>query len=187
MSSRNTVVRSLHDLGAAAWFGGALMGAVGVNGAAAAARDSKDRARLAAVGWAKWAPVNAVAIGAHLIGGAGVLYANRHRAKKQSGVTSNTVAKVLLTGAALGATAYSGVLGSKTAEGDGHPAAGATEPSASTPDDVATAQQQLRYLQWALPLLTGAIVILGAQQGEQQRPGQIVGGVASTLARRVRD
>ena len=35
MSSRNTLVRSLHDLGAAAWFGGSLMGAVGVNGAAA--------------------------------------------------------------------------------------------------------------------------------------------------------
>ena len=33
MSSRNTVVRTLHDLGLAAWFGGSLMGAVGVNGA----------------------------------------------------------------------------------------------------------------------------------------------------------
>ncbi|MDT5205049.1 MAG: hypothetical protein QOD34_1685, partial [Mycobacterium sp.] len=34
MSTRNTVIRSLHDLGAAAWFGGSLMGAVGLNGAA---------------------------------------------------------------------------------------------------------------------------------------------------------
>lgn len=41
MSSRNTVVRSLHDLGAAAWFGGSLMGAVGVNGAAGAAKSFK--------------------------------------------------------------------------------------------------------------------------------------------------
>ena len=38
MPSRNTVSRSLHDLGAAAWFGGSLMGAVGVNGAALVAR-----------------------------------------------------------------------------------------------------------------------------------------------------
>src|SRR6185437_14501773 len=53
MSSRNTVVRSLHDLGAAAWFGGSLMGAVGVNGAAGAVRDPQDRARVASVGWAK--------------------------------------------------------------------------------------------------------------------------------------
>jgi hypothetical protein len=187
MSSRNTLVRSLHDLGAAAWFGGSLMGAVGVNGAAATVRDPQDRARTAAAGWGKWAPVSAVAIGAHLLGGGSILYANRERAKHQSGVTSNTVAKIVLTGAALAATGYSGILGAKTAQADGHPVDGATEPSAATPNDVATAQRQLRYLQWALPVLTGAIVVLGAQQGEQQRPGQILAGVGNTLARRVRD
>lgn len=184
MSSRNTFVRSLHDLGAAAWFGGSLMGAVGVNGAAASVRDSHDRVRVAALGWAKWAPVSAVAIGAHLLGGASILYSNRGRARHQSGVTSNTVAKTLLTGAALGATAYSGVLGAKTAQGDGDPVEGATDPSASTPDDVAQAQRQLRYLQWALPVLTGSILILSAQQGEQQRPTQILAGVGSKLTRR---
>jgi len=187
MSSRNTLVRSLHDLGAAAWFGGSLMGAVGVNGAAASVRDPHDRAKVAAVGWGKWAPVNAVAIGAHLIGGGGILYANRDRAKHESGVTSNTVAKIVLTGAALGATVVSGVLGAKTAQGDGHPVEGATDPSPSTPDDVAAAQRQLRYLQWALPVLTGAIVVLGAQQGEQQRPSQILSGFGRTLARRAGD
>lgn len=187
MSSRNTVVRSLHDLGAAAWFGGSLMGAVGVNGAASAVRDPKDRARTAAAGWAKWTPVNAAAIGAHLLGGGAILYSNRGRAKNQSGVTANTVAKIALTGAALAATAYSGILGAKTVEGDGHSIEGATNPSGSTPGDVAAAQRQLRYLQWALPVLTGAIVVLGAQQGEQQRPSQILAGVGTTLARRVRD
>jgi hypothetical protein len=187
MSSRNTVVRSLHDVGAAAWFGGSLMGATGVNGAAAAVRDPRDRARTAAVGWAKWAPVSALAIGAHLVGGAGMLYANRGRAKHQSGVRSNTVAKIALTGAALGATVYSGVLGAKAAQGDGHSVEGATEPSSTTPNDVAAAQQQLRYLQWALPVLTGALVVLGAQQGEQQRPSQILAGVGNSIARKVRD
>lgn len=187
MPSRNTLVRSLHDLGAAAWFGGSLMGAVGVNGAAAEVRDSQERAKVAAVGWAKWAPVNAAAIGAHLIGGGAILYANRGRAKNKAGVRSNTVTKLVLTGLALGATVYSGVLGAKTAEGEGHSVEGATEPSAATPKDVAAAQQQLRYLQWALPVLTGAIVVLGAQQGEQQRPTQILAGVGNTLARRVRN
>jgi hypothetical protein len=186
MSSRNTVVRSLHDVGAAAWFGGSLMGATGVNGAAAAVRDPRDRARTAAVGWAKWAPVSALAIGAHLVGGAGILYANRGRAKHQTGVRSNTVAKIALTGAALGATVYSGVLGAKAAQGDGHSVEGATDPSSTTPDDVAAAQQQLRYLQWALPVLTGALVVLGAQQGEQQRPSQILAGVGKSIAGKVR-
>ena len=185
MPSRNTVVRSLHDVGAAAWFGGSLMGAVGVNGAADSVRDPKDRARVAATGWAKWAPVNAVAIGAHGIGGAAILYANRGRAKNQEGVTSNTVTKLVLTGLALGATLYSGVLGAKTAQGDGHSVDGATDPSAATPDDVASAQKQLRYLQWVLPVLTGAIVVLGAQQGEQQKPEQVLAGVGSKLVNRI--
>ena len=60
-------------------------------------------------------PVSAAAIGAHLIGGSAILYANRDRAKHQSGVTANTLAKIVLTGAALGATVYSGILGAKTA------------------------------------------------------------------------
>lgn len=187
MSSRNTFVRSLHDVGSAAWFGGSLMGAVGVNGAAAAVRDPRERVRTAAVGWAKWAPVSALAIGAHLLGGGAVLYANRDRAKHQSGVTANTIAKIALTGAALGATVYSGILGAKAAEGEWHSVEGATEPDASTPDGVASAQRQLRYLQWALPVLTGSLVVLGAQQGEQQRPGQVLAGVGSTLSRRLRD
>jgi hypothetical protein len=187
MSSRNTVVRSLHDLGAAAWFGGSLMGAVGVNGAAAAVRDSQDRARVAAVGWAKWTPISTVAIGAHLIGGGAILYANRDRAKHQSGVTANTLTKIMLTGAALGATVYGKFLGAKTVHGDGHSVEGAPQPSSSTPDDIAAAQKQLRYLQWALPVLTGAIVVAGSQQGEQQRPGQILAGVGSALARRAGD
>ena len=41
--SKNTLVCSLHDVGLAAWFGSSLMGAVGVNGAAAAAGDPQER------------------------------------------------------------------------------------------------------------------------------------------------
>ncbi len=184
MSRRNTLVRSLHDLGAAAWFGGSVMGAVGVNGAAAAVTDPTDRAKVAAVGWAKWAPVNAAAIAAHLAGGAGILLANRGRAAHQAGVRANTVTKLVVTGVALGTTAYSGVLGTKVAQGDGHHVAGATEPSAATPPDVTAAQTQLKVLQWVTPVLTGIIVVLGAQQGEQQKPAQVIKGLATTLRRR---
>src|ERR1700710_2036482 len=102
MSSRNTLVRSLHDLGAAAWFGGSLMGAVGLNGAAAQASNPQERPRIAAEGWARWAAwatVSAAAIGAHLLGGAGILLANRQRVVAQSGVTANTVVKTVVTGA----------------------------------------------------------------------------------------
>ena len=113
MSQRNTVVRSLHDLGLAAWFGGSLAGAVGFNGAAADVPDEKLRPRVANSAWARWTPVNPAGVGAHLIGGAGVLFANRARVAGQQGVGASTVVKPVLTGAALAATAYSRVLGKK--------------------------------------------------------------------------
>jgi hypothetical protein len=183
MNEQHTLVRSLHDVGAAVWLGGSLMGAVGLNGAANDVTDSDDRARTAARGWARWAPVSAAAIGAHLIGGLGLLIANRGRVAGQSGVTANTVVKTALTVAALGTTAYSGVLGARIARAGKVPAEGGTLPSAGTPGEVATAQQQLRALQWATPALTGAIVALGAKQGEQQRPATMLAGMGAKLAR----
>jgi hypothetical protein len=171
-NSRNTVVRSLHDVGAAGWFGGALMGAVALNGASKDISDPAERSKIAASGWARWTPFAAAAIGAHLLGGTGLLLVHRDRVRSQSGVGANTAVKTVLTAAALVTTAYSGLLGAKLAKaGDVSTEAG-TVPSGATPDDVAGTQQRLRILQWATPVLTGALVVLGAQQGEQQRPSQ---------------
>ena len=171
-SSRNTIVRSMHDVGAAGWFGGSLMGAVALNGASKDVSDPAERSKIAASGWARWAPFAAAAIGAHLLGGGGLLLAHRDRVRNQAGVGANSIAKAALTVAALGTTAYSGVLGAKLAKaaGDDTYTEGGTTPGEATPDDVASIQQQLRVLQWATPVLTGAIIVLGAQQGEQQRP-----------------
>ena len=177
MPERNTVIRSLHDLGLAAWFGGSLAGAVAVNGAAADVPDPTMRLRVANAGWARWTPVNAVAIGAHLIGGAGLLLANRGRTVAQKGVGASTVVKLVLTGAALGVTAYSRVLGKKLQQADGVPVEGGTDPAATTPPELAKAQRQLDVCQWLIPGLTGGIEVLTALQGEQQRPEQQVSGL----------
>ncbi|HEY0717530.1 MAG TPA: hypothetical protein VGD68_07920 [Streptosporangiaceae bacterium] len=177
-SNRNTVIRSLHDVGAAAWFGGSLMGAVALNGASKDVSNPLERTKIASTGWARWAPFSAVAIGAHLVGGAGLLLANQGRVRGQSGAGANTAIKAALTAAAIGTTAYSGVLGAKLAKtaGDDTYTEGGTTPSEATPDNVAKIQQQLRLLQWALPVLTGTLIVLGAQQGEQQRPQEMVRG-----------
>ena len=53
-SKHNTVARTLHDVGLAAWFGGSLMGAAGLNGAAAVVDDPAQRLRVANSGWARW-------------------------------------------------------------------------------------------------------------------------------------
>jgi len=91
---------------------------------------------------------------------------------------------MVITGVALASTTYSGVLGGKVAHGDGQPVAGATESLADTTSAVAAAQKQLKVLQWVTPVLTAAIVVLGAQQGEQQRGGQVLALVRRTLTRR---
>jgi hypothetical protein len=177
-SNRNTIIRSLHDVGVAAWFGGSLMGAVALNGASTDVSNPLERSKIASSGWARWAPFSAAAIGVHLVGGAGLLLANRDRVRGQAGVGANSAVKTALTVAALGTTAYSGVLGAKLAKaaGDDTYTEGGTTPSEATPDNVATIQQQLRILQWATPVLTGALIVLGAQQGEQQRPQERVRG-----------
>jgi len=171
--ARNTTARFLHDVSLAAWFGGGLMGAVGLNGAANDAKDSTDRVRIAAHGWARWAPVNAAAIGLHLLAGAQLVRANKGRLAGQKGVAKTSVAKTALTGAAVAVTAYSGYLGMRVGEIENVPAEGGTKPSAATPDSVARDLQMLRALQWAQPALTGGLVLLNAVMGEQQRPSEV--------------
>ena len=178
MSERNTVVRSLHDLGLAAWFGGSLAGAVGINGAAADVPDESLRLQVATAGWARWSPVNLAAIGAHLVGAVGLLVANRDRVRTQKGVGASTIAKAGLTAAALGVTAWSGALGAKLAQHGPEPVEGSTEPAPQTSQDVADAQRQLHVTQWLIPGLTAAIAVLNALHGEQQRPGQQLSGIA---------
>ena len=176
--------RSLHDVGLAGWFGGSLMGAVGLNGATASLRDPSERATASTAGWSRWAPVNAASVGAHLVGAARLLYTERDRVRNQQGVGLSSVVKTALTAAAVGTTAYSGVLNRKMAAAGPVRVQGATEPGLDTPPDVAATQKQLKAIQWLIPALTGGIVVTTAWQGEQMRPSQVAaGGVAGTLSR----
>jgi hypothetical protein len=157
------------------------MGAIGLNGAAAQVSDPTERATVAVAGWKRWAPLSATATGAHLAGGAMIVVANRPRIAGQAGVGSWTTAKTALTAAALIATVGSGVAGAQLARATNTHVSGATEPSADTPPEVARAQNALRPLQWAIPLLTGAIVITSAKMGEQQRPSEVASGLLISL------
>jgi hypothetical protein len=181
MTADNTVSRSLHDLGLATWFGGSLMGAVGLNGAAADVEEPKQRLRVATAGWNRWTPVNLAGIAAHVAGGAVLLGANKGRVAGQQGVAQATLVKTALTGAALAATAWSRALGAKLDQAGEVPVAGGTEPSGDTPEEVAKAQRQLKVLQWVIPALTGAVLVLNARMGEQQRPAQVTGGLLGHL------
>ncbi|MCW2811119.1 MAG: hypothetical protein JWP61_1577 [Friedmanniella sp.] len=169
MTGNNTVVRSMHDLGLAAWFGGSLMGATGLNGATSKAKDPTERLRLSSDGWALWTPWQIAAVGVHTVGSIGMIFGNSSRLKHQDGATTSAVIKTVVTVAAAGVTAYSGVLGKKLMDNQAEGAEGATAPKASASPELASAQRQLKVCQWLIPALTSVLVVLGAQEGEQQR------------------
>ncbi|MEV4757690.1 hypothetical protein AB0J86_21610 [Micromonospora sp. NPDC049559] len=177
MAEQHTMLRSIHDLGLAAWFGGSLMGAVGLNGAAEKVGESKQRLGVVSEGWARWTPVNAAAIGAHVVGAAGELVVESPRMAVQAGVGRMSAIKTGLTVAALAVTGYSRVLGRQLQKRAEAPVAAGTAPHDGTPPDVAARQRQLRVLQWAIPALTGGLIIVTAFAGEQQKPGQFWRGV----------
>jgi hypothetical protein len=143
--------------------------------------EPKQRLRVANAGWNRWAPVNLAGIAAHLAGGAVLLAANKGRVASQHGVATASTVKTALTGAALGTTAYARVLGKKLQGAGDVPVEGGTTPNPTTPEDVARAQRQLRALQWVIPVLTGAMLVVNARMGEQQRPTQVTGGLVRRL------
>ena len=133
MSQRNTVIRSLHDVGLAAWFGGSLMGVVGLNGGAAKAKDPTERLRVSSIGWARWAPVQLAAIAVHGIGGVGLIAANKGRIAAQSGAKSNAVLKTIVTAAAGAASVAGGLAGGAILKHADEGGAGVTEPGPARP------------------------------------------------------
>lgn len=177
----NTLSRSLHDVGLAAWFGGTLANAVALNPAAGATSNPADAGAVANTGWNRWTPVNGAAIGAHLIGSIGQLAANRDRITAQSGVRAMAITKTAVTAAALAATGWSRIQGRTVAAHREVPVTDGTTAHPETPAPVAAAQKQLAVLQWVIPALTGALVVLSALAGEQQRPAAMGAGLLRRL------
>jgi hypothetical protein len=183
MSGRNTVVHSMHDLGLAAWFGGGLMGVVGLNGAASKAKDPTERLRLSSLGWGKWAPVQFAAIVVHGIGGVGLILGNKGRLATQGEARSNTAIKLVVTAAAGAASVSAAIAGATIAKHSDEGAKSVTEPSESSTDELKTAQRNEKWLQWSIPVLTGVLLVLGAQQDEQYRA---VAGFGKTITKKAK-
>jgi streptogramin lyase len=94
----------------------------------------------------------------------------------QQGVAASTTAKTVVTAAALAATAWARVLGKKVELASSSDPADA-EKAARHPVDLDKTKRQLALAQWAVPALTGSLVILNALHGEQQRPAEQVPGM----------
>jgi hypothetical protein len=158
-----TAARAAHDLGLAAWFGGAAMGAVGLNAATREVDEPTQRNRVANAAWFRWAPMTAIAIGAHL-GGVWIDARVGNGASLVGAGDAVTVARTVATGVALAATAESGRSGRQVVKGGDVPVATAVEPISDTPDHVAAAMRRLRVVQWTMPAATGGILVCNAIQ-----------------------
>ena len=175
--SGNLIARSIHDLTAGAWFGGSLMGAVGLNGAASEAKDATERTRLSSLGWKRWAPIQTGAFLAHLGSGVPLIVDNSKRLAEQHGVMRLTVYKTIVTVIGAAVTAYAGLLGRKVEMLSQDGAEGATEPGPTSSEELAKAQKQLKILQWTVPVFAGWVMVLGAKEGEMQRVENVALGM----------
>lgn len=178
---QNTVARTLHDLGLGIWFGGSLMGAVGLNRASAEVKDPSDRGRVANSGWARWTPINLAGIAAYLAGSVQLTRANKGRLIGQKGVGRLSMAKTVLTGLALAGTGYARVLGQRSMQQGDVPVQDGTTPLPETPPHVASALRQLKLLQYAIPAHVAALIAISAKMGEQQRPTRVARGIVGRL------
>ena len=164
MTAYSTTVRATHVLTNAAWFGGSLMGAVGLNPAARKAGDSRDQAHVADEGWHRWGPVQGAAIGLHLLSGIAIIADNRRRVAAHPPTATAVVLKAALTGVAITASAAAYRLGAEL--GDAlQPADG----DAVTRWKARSIAKRMRSLQWATPAATAGLLVLDAYLGEQQR------------------
>jgi hypothetical protein len=164
MARSNLLARSVNDLGLAAWFGGALMGATAVRAAAPDDAMGHEVER-------RWRPLQAAAIGASIVGGTVLTIGNRERVLAQRGVASLSALKSAVTLAGVAAAACAAWLDRRDATANGD----------VDPDGNAARRQ--RVVQWTSVVLSGALVVLNAAQGEQQRPSQVRRGVLARLRR----
>jgi len=181
VNSRILAARIVHDVSLSSWFGGELMGAVGLNGAAAQLADPRQRSRAANAGWSRFSPLLLSSVAAHLASGAVLVREDKGRLRSQQGFARGSAIKAGLTGAALAGTVYQQVLGLRMARGGDQPVVGATQPGPATAPEQASAQRQLNVLQFLIPALTGSAWVVHSANGELARPAQQTKGTLSRV------
>jgi hypothetical protein len=189
MSKSELAWRSLHDVGLASWFGGSVFGSVALPrdpsqlppssrvSKPTSTKSATNRADLLAgveaAAWQRWSPVLTASMAAHLVGGAGLLTRNWSRIKHQKGVPASTIAKTALTALAVGLTLASvadGVRAESLREQDDDEDREALE----------RLERRMQVVGPLIPVTTGALLVLGALEGEQQRPGAMAKGLIAS-------
>lgn len=185
----HVTAQAVHDLGAALWFGGAVMGVAGVNKSGSDLRDGLDKIRVAGSAWSRFAPVEWTGIAAVLVAGTQLTRASKGRLALQRGWAraGGTKAAVAVAGpAATAYAAYSGGRISKLAEqaqrsGQQVDVQDASIPNGRTPAELASWQKRQRLVQYTVPVLAGANIVLNAYLVQTCRPGAPARGLLRRL------
>jgi hypothetical protein len=181
--------QAVHDLGAALWFGGSVMGVAGVNKAGEDLRDGVDKVRVAESAWRRFAPAQWLGIGAVLVAGSRLTWESKGRLVVQYGLGRAGAAQAALAVAGAGATAYAAWSGTRIGQlteraherGEPFDTTDATVPNAGTPPEVKVWQRRQRVAQYLVPVLAGANIVLNAYLTQQYRPGATLAGIARRL------
>jgi hypothetical protein len=158
------LVRAIHDIGTAVWWGGTLMGTLAMNPAVEVLDDPEERGKMVDEGWARFQPYAAAGLTAAII--AHVIMRRNPPRRPSSTYKSTARLKDALFGAAVVSSIASVALGEYSTHYDSPdaytPMESATTPSEETPEPVEKAQQGLSIASWA-QLLTGlGLFITGA-------------------------
>ncbi|MCM0677180.1 hypothetical protein NCC78_21165 [Micromonospora phytophila] len=181
--------QTLHDLGAALWFGGSVMGVAGVNKSGNDLRDGMDKIRVAASAWNRFAPAQWLGITAVLAAGSQLTRGSMGRMLAQQPFARAGMAKAAVAVVGTAATAYAAYSGRKIGElaerahqrGEQVDVQDATLPNAQTPVEVAAWQRRQRVAQYLVPVLSGANIALGSYLEQQYRPTATARGVLDRL------
>jgi hypothetical protein len=188
-TDNHALAQAVHDLGSALWFGGAVMGMAGVNKAGRDLPQGIDRIRVANSAWSRFGPVEWAGVASTLLAGSRLTQSSSQRLAAQQGFARTGAAKAVVAALGAAATAYATYSGSRIgklaeeaeARGEKIDVKDAATPSDLTPPDIAAWQRRQRIAQVAVPVLTGANIVLGSYLVQSYRTAATVKGIKNRL------
>ncbi len=184
-TDNHAVAQAVHDLGAALWFGGTVMGVAGVNKSGSDLTQGIDRIRVASSAWQRFAPAQWAGMGATLLAGLRLTQVGGRRIVLQHGFGSVGTLKAATVVAGAAATAFAAYSGSRIgrlaeeahARGEVIDVKDASIPSERTLPEIAKWQRRQRVTQYVVPVLAAANIVCGSYLVQSYRVGATMKGV----------
>ena len=188
-TDNHAVAQALHDIGSALWFGGSVMGVAGVNKSGSDLAQGIDRIRVARSAWSRFSSAQWLGIGATMLAGWQLTRSSRGRLALQKGYGSAGAAKAATAVLGAAATAYAAYCGTRISQaaeeaqwrGESVEVKDATIATPHTPPEIATWQRRQRLVQYAVPALAGANIVLGSYLVQSYRAGATAKGLLRRL------